>query len=257
MTETLKLCLSLMDLTSLKSQDTISSIEAFVSKVNGFPQAFPGHPLPAGICVYPNFVATVKKQLQAPGVRIVAVSGAFPASQSFREVKLLETRMALADGADEIDIVLALNAFLDGDRAAAADEIRVQKALVGDRTLKVILETGVLKEPERIYDASMLAMESGADFIKTSTGKVEVGATPEAAEAMCRAIRDYARQTGRKVGFKAAGGISTTEQALTYVDIVRETLGSEWLNSGLLRLGVSRLGNHLLSSLSGRAVSYF
>ncbi|MBO7510093.1 MAG: deoxyribose-phosphate aldolase [Bacteroidales bacterium] len=255
--ETLKLCLSLMDLTSLKSQDTLSSIQAFVSKVNDFPQAFPGHPLPAGICVYPNFVATVKKRLQVPGVRVVAVSGAFPASQSFLEVKLLETRLAVADGADEIDIVLALNAFLNGNAAAAAAEIRAQKELVGDRTLKVILETGVLKDPKRIYDASMLAMEAGADFIKTSTGKMEIGATPEAAEAMCRAIRDYARQTGRKVGFKAAGGISTTQQALIYVDIVRDTLGPQWLNPALMRLGVSRLGNQLLSSLSGQAVSYF
>lgn len=255
--ETLNLCLSLMDLTSLKSQDTSSSIQAFVSKVNDFPQAFPGHPLPAGICVYPNFVATVKKRLQVPGVRVVAVSGAFPASQSFLEVKLLETRLAVADGADEIDIVLALNAFLNGNAAAAAAEIRAQKELVGDRTLKVILETGVLKDPKRIYDASMLAMEAGADFIKTSTGKMEIGATPEAAEAMCRAIRDYARQTGRKVGFKAAGGISTTQQALTYVDVVRDTLGPQWLNPALMRLGVSRLGNQLLSSLSGQAVSYF
>lgn len=255
--ETLKLCLSLMDLTSLKSQDTLSSIDVFVDKVNRFPQAFPGHPLPAGICVYPNFVATVKKRLQVPGVRVVAVSGAFPASQSFLEVKLLETRLAVADGADEIDIVLALNAFLNGNAAAAAAEIRAQKELVGDRTLKVILETGVLKDPKRIYDASMLALEAGADFIKTSTGKVEIGATPEAAEAMCRAIRDYARQTGRKVGFKAAGGISTTQQALTYVDVVRDTLGPQWLNPALMRLGVSRLGNQLLSSLSGQAVSYF
>ena len=255
--ETLKLCLSLMDLTSLKSQDTPSSVKAFVDKVNRFPQAFPGHPLPAGICVYPNFVATVKKCLQVPGVRVVAVSGAFPASQSFLDVKLLETRLAVANGADEIDIVLALNAFLNGDAAAAADEIRAQKALVGDRSLKVILETGVLKDSERIYDASMLAMEAGADFIKTSTGKVEVGATPEAAEAMCRAIRDYARQTGRKVGFKAAGGISTAQQALSYVDIVRDVLGPQWLNPALMRLGVSRLGNQLLSALSGQAVSYF
>lgn len=255
--ETLKLCLSLMDLTSLKSQGTPSSIDVFIDKVNRFPQAFPGHPLPAGICVYPNFVATVKKRLQVPGVRVVAVSGAFPASQSFLEVKLLETRLAVADGADEIDIVLALNAFLNGNAAAAAAEIRAQKELVGDRTLKVILETGVLKDPKRIYDASMLAMEAGADFIKTSTGKMEIGATPEAAEAMCRAIRDYARQTGRKVGFKAAGGISTTQQALTYVDVVRDTLGPQWLNPALMRLGVSRLGNQLLSTLSGRTVSYF
>ena len=255
--ETLKLCLSLMDLTSLRSQDTPSSIEAFVDKVNRFPQAFPGHPLPAGICVYPNFVSTVKNCLQVSGVRVVAVSGAFPASQSFPDVKLLETRMAIADGADEIDIVLALNAFLNGDPTGASAEIRAQKEAVGERTLKVILETGVLKDAERIYDASMLAMEAGADFIKTSTGKVEVGATPEAAEAMCRAIRDYARQTGRKVGFKAAGGISTAEQALAYVDIVRDMLGPEWLNPALMRLGVSRLGNQLLSALSGQTVSYF
>lgn len=257
MTETLNLCLSLMDLTSLKSQDTPSSIKAFVSKVNDFPQAFPGLPFPAGICVYPNFVSMVKGQLQVPGVRVVAVSGAFPASQSFLDVKLLETRMAVAEGADEIDIVLALNAFLNGDMAAAATEIRAQKEIVGDRTLKVILETGALKDPKQIYDASMLAMEAGADFIKTSTGKVEVGATPEAAEAMCRAIRDYARLTGRKVGFKAAGGISMVEQALAYVDIVRDVLGPQWLNPALMRLGVSRLGNQLLSSLSGQTVSYF
>ncbi len=255
--ETLNLCLSLMDLTSLKSQDTSSSVEAFVDKVNRFPQAFPGHPLPAGICVYPNFAGTVRSCLKVPGVKVVCVSGCFPASQSFLDVKLMETRLALADGADEIDIVLALNAFLNGDAAGAAEEIRAQKALVGDRTLKVILETGVLKDAQLIYDASMLAMEAGADFIKTSTGKVEVGATPEAAEAMCRAIRDYARQTGRRVGFKAAGGISTAQQALSYVDIVRDMLGPQWLNPALMRLGVSRLGNQLLSALSGQNVSYF
>lgn len=246
-----------MDLTSLKSQDTPASIGAFVQKVNDFPRLFPGLPLPAGLCVYPNFAAVVKDRLQVPGVRIVCVSGAFPASQSFREVKRLETRMAVENGADEIDIVLALNAFLAGDCESAAAEIREQKALVGSRTLKVILETGELTAPGQIFDASMLAMEAGADFIKTSTGKTAVGATPQAAGEMCRAIRDYARKSGRKVGFKAAGGISTVEQALTYVEIVRRELGEEWLNPSLMRLGVSRLGNHLLSALRGETVSYF
>lgn len=246
-----------MDLTSLKSRDTSASIGAFVQKVNDFSRHFPGFPLPAGICVYPNFAETVRDSLQVPGVRIVCVSGAFPASQSFREVKLLETRMALERGADEIDIVLPLNAFLAGDDAGAATEIRDQKALVGNRTLKVILETGELADPGQIYTVSMLAMEAGADFIKTSTGKTAVGATPEAAVAMCRAIADYARKSGRKVGFKAAGGISTAEQAMTYVEIVRQELGEEWLNPSLMRLGVSRLGNHLLTALKGEAVSYF
>lgn len=255
--EKLKLCLSLMDLTSLKNQDTPTSIQQFVQKVNDFPKAFPGLPLPAAICIFPNFVATAKKCLTAPGVHIGAASAAFPTSQSFREVKQLETRLSMENGADEVDIVLSLSDFFSGNYEAVSAEIREQKAIVGNHPFKVILETGLLKDPKLIYEASMLAMEAGADFIKTSTGKVEVGATPEAAEVMCRAIRDYVGRTGRKVGFKAAGGISTVDQALCYVNIVEEILGKEWLNSGLMRLGVSRLGNQLLSALSGQTVSYF
>ena len=263
--EVLKLCFSIMDLTTLKSNDTRASVKALVEKANGVMEAFPGYPLPASICVYPNFASVVRDVRCCPELHVTTVAACFPSSQSFLDVKVQECRLAVRDGADEIDIVLALNHFLAGEYDAAAEEIvAVRKALdeEGEKagrkiTLKVILETGLLADPELIARASFLAMEAGADFIKTSTGKVEVNATPTAALVMCECIRLFNLKTGRKVGFKAAGGISNAKDALEYYHIVSSVLGEEWLNKELFRFGVSRLGNSLVSAIEGKAVYYF
>lgn len=263
--EVLKLCFSIMDLTTLKSNDTRASVKALVEKANGVREAFPGYPLPASICVYPNFASVVRDVRCCPELHVTTVAACFPSSQSFLDVKVQECRLAVRDGADEIDIVLALNHFLAGEYDAAAEEIvAVRKALdeEGEKagrkiTLKVILETGLLAEPDLIARASFLAMEAGADFIKTSTGKVEVNATPTAALVMCECIRLFNLKTGRKVGFKAAGGISNAKDAIEYYHIVASVLGEEWLNKELFRFGVSRLGNSLVSAIEGKAVYYF
>ena len=263
--EMLKTCFSLMDLTTLKATDTVASVRALVEKVNGLKAAFPAYPLPASVCVYPNFAATVAAVRADPALHVTTVAGCFPSSQSFLSVKMAECVAAVEDGADEIDIVLALNAFLAEDYAAAGEEIAAMRrcidetaARLGRRVvLKVILETGLLVTPERIAAASFLAMENGADFIKTSTGKVEVNATPVAAWVMCECIRRFCDKTGRKVGFKAAGGLSTAEDAACYYGIVATLLGPAWLNKELFRFGVSRLGNSLISAAEQQTVSYF
>lgn len=261
----LKNCFSLMDLTTLHATDTVSSVKKLVGKVNDLPQSYPTYPLPASICVFPNFAGTVAAERLDPAVHVTAVAGCFPASQSFLEVKIRECELAVEQGADEIDIVLALNAFLAGDLSAASEEIVAMRKAVdaaGARlgrpvVLKVILETGLLVSPANIAAAAFLAMEAGADFIKTSTGKVEVNATPMAAVVMCEAIRAYYKKTGRKVGFKAAGGISSAKDALCYYSIVSTVLGPEWLNKDLFRFGVSRLGNSLMSAIEQNTVTYF
>ena len=258
-------CLSLMDITTLQTQDTPSSVRKLVSKVNAFAKDYPSYPLPASICVYPNFASVVRDALQVPGVHVTTVAGCFPSSQSFLEVKARECELAVQGGADEIDIVLDLGAFLDGDEEAARTEIRTMRAAVdaaaaacGRKVVfKVILETGLLVSHARIAAASFLAMEEGADFIKTSTGKVSVNATPVAAYVMCECIRLFEQQTGRKVGFKAAGGISTAKDAVCYYSIVKTLLGEEWLNKDLFRFGVSRLANALMSAIEQKTVTYF
>ena len=258
-------CLSLMDLTTLQTQDTPSSVRKLVSKVNAFPRLYPDYPLPASICVYPCFAPVVRAALEAPSVHVTAVAGGFPSSQSFLEVKVRECALAVSSGADEIDIVLNLGAFLDGDLEGARAEIRAMRAAVdaaasacGRRVVfKVILETGLLVTPDAIAAASFLAMEEGADFIKTSTGKVSVNATPMAAYVMCECIALFAQQTGRKVGFKAAGGISTARDAVSYYSIVKTVLGEEWLCPDLFRFGVSRLANALMSAIEQKTVTYF
>lgn len=263
--EVLKQCFSMMDLTTLHPQDTVQSVEKLVRKTNGIPEAFPGYPLPASICVFPNFAATVRDSRAFPEVHVTTVAGCFPASQSYLEVKELECRLAVRNGADEVDIVLALNSFLAGDYDTASNEIRTMKAAIDEEAaaqgrkvvLKVILETGVLRTPELIAEASFLAMESGADFIKTSTGKVDLNATPVAAYVMCECIRKYYDVTGRKVGFKAAGGISTAKDALCYYFIVSSVLGKDWLCKDLFRFGVSRLGNNLIGAIEQKTVNYF
>ncbi len=263
--EVLKECFSIMDLTTLSPKDTPASVGKLVEKVNKFAADYPDYPLPASICVYPNFAEVIRKNRRDPAVHVTTVAGCFPTSQSFLAVKLQEIEMAVRAGADEIDIVLALNSFLAGDYETAGAEIRASRECI-DRVaaelgrpvvLKVILETGLLVTHERIADASFLAMENGADFIKTSTGKVEVNATPMAAYVMCQCIGKFYEQTGRKVGFKAAGGISSAMDAVCYYSIVSTLLGKDWLNKNLFRFGVSRLANQLLSAIEQKTVTYF
>jgi len=255
--EILAACIGHMDLTSLNSTDTKSKIEKMVEKVNNFPVNFPKYPSVAAICVYPNFAEVVKKKLNSQDVNIAVVGGVFPSSQSFLEVKIEECRIAVEKGADEVDIVLSLSHFIEGEYELAAKEISSIKKAIAPAHLKVILETGALSTPEAIEKASVLAMEAGADFIKTSTGKMEPAATPEAAIVMCRAIKEYYRKTGKKVGFKPAGGISTPHDAILYYAIVDTILGEEWLNPELFRLGASRLANNLLTELENRPINYF
>ena len=259
-----KQCFSMMDLTTLKTDDTPASVLKLVNKVNDFQLSRPDWPLPESVCVYPNF-ASVVKGAGLCDFNITVVSACFPSSQSFLEVKLKECEMAVEQGADEVDIVLALNAFLAGDYETAAEEIRQVRAAI-DRVaesqgrkvhLKVILETGLLRTPERIAQASFLAMEAGADFIKTSTGKVDVNATPAAAYVMCECIARYHALTGKKIGFKPAGGISSAADALCYYSIVSSILGKEWLNKELFRFGVSRVANSLIAAVDQATVSYF
>ncbi len=250
-------CLGLIDLTTLKSTDTFSSVRQFTEKVNHFHESFPSYPYPASICIYPNFAQTVKDTLSVPGVGITAVAGGFPASQSYLEVKCLESRLAVSHGATEIDIVLALNSFLDGDYDTCTQEIKEIKKAIGHAHLKVILETGALSTEENITKASFLAMDAGADFIKTSTGKMEPAATPFAAKIMCQCIKDYYLKTGRKVGFKPAGGISTASDAVLYYTIVETILGKEWLTPSLFRFGASRVANSILSELLKRTIIYY
>ena len=259
-----KECFSMMDLTTLKTDDTPASVTKLVNKVNAFQASYPEWPLPASICVYSNFAATVKEARKAD-FNITVVSACVPTSQSFLEVKLKEVEMAVEQGADEVDIVLALNAFLAGDTEAAAEEIRQVRRVIDEVAgkqgrevhLKVILETGLLRTPENIANASFLAMEAGADFIKTSTGKVDVNATPVAAYVMCECIAKYQAVTGRKIGFKPAGGISTAADALCYYSIVASVLGKDWLNKHMFRFGVSRVANSILSAVEQKTVSYF
>lgn len=258
-------CLSMMDLTTLRTEDTPASVEKLVGKVNSFMKEYSDYPLPASICVYPNFASTVRKGLVSSDVHVTCVAGCFPSSQSYLEIKVRECEMAVENGADEIDIVLALNSFMCGDYESARAEIRAMRAAVDAAgaqagrkvVLKVILETGLLVAPEKIAAASFLAMEEGADFIKTSTGKVPVNATPVAAYVMCECIRKYYAATGRKVGFKAAGGISNAKDAVSYYMIAKTILGNEWMNRDLFRFGVSRLANSLISSIEHKNVVFY
>jgi deoxyribose-phosphate aldolase len=211
----------------------------------------------AAICVYPNFANIVSQSLEVEEVGVACVSGGFPSSQTYTEVKVAETAMALHEGATEIDIVISVGKFLSGDYEGMCDEIEELKAVCGEKHLKVILETGALKSASNIKKASILSMYSGADFIKTSTGKMEPAATPEAAYVMCEAIKEYYAQTGRKVGFKPAGGINCVHDALVYYTIVKEVLGEEWLSNESFRLGTSRLANLILSEILGKETKFF
>ena len=255
--EVKKFLFNCIDLTTLNTTDSDESVMRFTEKVNRFDDEFPDLKNVAAICVYPNFAQVVKDTLEVEGINIACVSGGFPSSQTFTEVKIAETAMALADGADEIDIVIPVGAFLSGDHETMCEEIMELKETCKEHHLKVILETGALKTASNIKKASILSMYSGADFIKTSTGKQQPAATPEAAYVMCQAIKEYYEQTGNKVGFKPAGGINTVNDALIYYTIVKEVLGKEWLSNELFRLGTSRLANLLLSEIKGEELKFF
>lgn len=255
--EVKKFLFNCIDLTTLNSTDSDESVLKFTEKVNQFDNEFPDLKNVAAICVFPNFAEVVKDTLEVEEVKIACVSAGFPSSQTFIEVKIAETAMALMEGADEIDIVISIGKFLSGDYEAMCEEIMELKETCKEKHLKVILETGALQNATNIKQASILSMYAGADFIKTSTGKQQPAATPEAAFVMCEAIKEYYEQTGNKIGFKPAGGINTVNDALIYYTIVKEVLGEEWLSNERFRLGTSRLANLLLSEIKGEEIKFF
>ena len=256
--EVYKFCYSAIDLTTLSCNDSVKSVTEFARKAADFYQKYPEVPNVASICVYPAFVETVGLAVDGTPMRITSVAGGFPASQTFLEVKALEVAMAVENGADEVDIVMNVGHMLTGEYNEAANEVEVIRSEMSeDLILKVIIESGALKTPELIRKASLLSMLAGANFVKTSTGKIDVAATPEAAVVMCQAIRDYYQKTGRKVGFKAAGGVRTPEDGALYYTIVEEILGKEWLTTDLFRIGASSAANNILSAIKGETVKYY
>ena len=255
--EVKKFLMGSVELTTLKTTDSDESVLAFTERVNQFEAAYPALPHVATICVYPRFAKVVSETLEVDGVEIACVSGSFPSSQALIEVKTVETALAIKDGATEIDMVLSVGAFLSGDYETVCDEIRQMKDACGEQKMKVILETGCLKTAANIKTASILAMYSGADYIKTSTGKLEPAATPEAAYVMCQAIKEYYEQTGIQIGFKPAGGLNSVMDALIYYTIVKEALGEKWLTNQWFRMGTSRLANLLLSEVIGEETKFF
>lgn len=255
--EVKRFLLGSVELTTLKTTDSEESVMAFTERVNQFDEQYADLPHVATICVYPCFAKTVSETLEVDGVEIACVSGSFPSSQALIEVKVAETALAIKDGATEIDIVMPVGKFLSGDYEGVCDEISELKAVCGENKMKVILETGCLKTASNIKKASILAMYSGADYIKTSTGKLEPAATPEAAYIMCQAIKEYYKATGIQIGFKPAGGLNSVTDALIYYTIVKEVLGEQWLTNKWFRMGTSRLANLLLSEVIGEEVKIF
>lgn len=252
-----KFCYSAIDLTTLSCTDSHESVREFARKAVEFTEKYPNIPNVASICVYPPFVEDVGLEVDGTPMRITSVAGAFPAAQSFIEVKALEVAMAIENGADEIDIVLNPGLIISNHIDEAASEVELLCNEAKDVVLKVIIESGALKTPELIRRASLVSMFAGADFVKTSTGKIDVAATPEAAFVMCHAIKDYYEKTGRKVGFKAAGGVKTPEDAALYYTIVEEVLGKEWLTTDLFRIGASSAANNLISAIVDKPTKYF
>lgn len=247
-----------IELTTLKTEDSDTSVMAFTERVNAFDNEYPDMPHVATICVYPCFAEIVKDTLEVEGVEIACVSGSFPSSQARIEVKVAETSLAVKDGATEIDIVMPVGKFLSGDYEGMCEDISELKNACGkDVAMKVILETGDIKTASNIKKASILSMYAGADYIKTSTGKEKISATPEAAYVMCQAIKEYYDETDIQIGFKPAGGINTVMDAITYYTIVKEVLGEKWLTNKWFRLGTSRLANLLLSEIQGEEVKFF
>lgn len=255
--ETYKFLFSSIDLTTLSTDDSVSSVAAFTKRVNDFDNDYPQLKNVAAICVYSNFAEVVKTHLDVPGVDIAVVAAGFPSSQTFQAVKVADVALAVEAGANEVDIVMNVGLFRDQNYEDLSDEIIELKHTARKAKLKVILETGALKTAADIKKASLLAMYSEADFIKTSTGKIYPGASLEAAYVMCSCIKEYYEKTGRKVGFKAAGGVRTAQEALLYYTLVKEILGDEWLNQDLFRIGASSLANNLLSAITGEETKYF
>lgn len=256
--EVYKFCLSAIDLTTLTCNDSVESVTEFAQKAVTFSEAYPDIPNVASICVYPAFVETVGLAIDGTPMRITSVGGGFPASQTFLEVKMLEVAMAVENGADEVDIVLNVGKMLTGAYDEAANEVEmIRSEMDSDVILKVIIESGALKTPELIRKASLISMAAGADFVKTSTGKIDIAATPEAAVVMCQAIKDFYEKTGTKVGFKAAGGVKTPQDAALYYTIVEQILGEEWLTTELFRIGASSAANNLLSAIVGAPANHF
>jgi deoxyribose-phosphate aldolase len=256
-TDVHKFLFNTIDLTTLKSTDSNQSVAKFVERVNAFDEEYPQLKNVAAICVYPRFAEVVRSVLEVSEVDIACVSGSFPSSQTFTEVKIAETSLAVAGGADEIDIVFGLGDYFDNDYEGVCDDIIEQKQACRDARLKVILETGALKTAKDIKNASILSLYSGADFLKTSTGKEYPGATLEAAYVMAKCIKEYYEKTGTMVGFKASGGVATTQEAVQYYTVIKEVLGEEWLTNEYFRIGASRLANNLLSSILGEEVKFF
>lgn len=254
--EVYKTCFSLIDLTSLQETDTEEKITKMIQKVNDFDNHFPEIPSVGAVCVYPLMVGTVKSVL-TENIGIASVAAGFPSSQTFIEVKVAETAMAVAEGATEIDVVISIGKFLEGKYEEVYEELTEIKSACRNTHLKVIIETGDLMTATNIKKASILSMAAGADFIKTSTGKIPVAATPEATFIMCNAIKEWNEKNNIKVGYKPAGGIVTTEDAVNHYTLVKEILGEEWLNNSLFRLGASRLANNLLTDITESRVDYF
>ena len=246
-----------IELTTLSTTDTEEKVLRMVEKVNRFDREYPDIPHVAAVCVYPVFTELVSKSLEVDGVEITNVCGNFPSSQARMEVKVAETQLAVADGATEIDIVLPVGKFLSGDYEGVCDDISEMKQACGAAPMKVILETGDLETASNIKKAALLSMYAGADYIKTSTGKEKVSATPEAAYVMCQAIKEYYDKTGIQIGFKPAGGINTVMDAVIYYTIVQQVLGEQWLTNKWFRMGTSRLTNLLLSEILGKETKFF
>ena len=246
-----------IELTTLSTTDTEEKVLRMVEKVNRFDREYPDIPHVAAVCVYPVFTELVSKSLEVDGVEITNVCGNFPSSQARMEVKVAETQLAVADGATEIDIVMPVGKFLSGDYEGVCDDISEMKQACGAAPMKVILETGDLETASNIKKAALLSMYAGADYIKTSTGKEKVSATPEAAYVMCQAIKAYHEKTGIQIGFKPAGGINTVMDAVIYYTIVQQVLGKQWLTNKWFRMGTSRLTNLLLSEILGKETKFF
>ena len=256
-TDNLKKVFSLIDLTSLNTEDNTENIKSMALKVNDFKNHYSDMPNVAAICVYPSMVDCVSSNITVSDLGIASVGAGFPSSQTFLKIKIEECKQAIADGATEIDIVLSVGKFFEGDYEFCFNEIKDIKSAIGDNHLKVILESGALKSHQQIWEASILSMEAGADFIKTSTGKQNPAATLDAVYVMTKAIKAFHDVTGKKIGIKPAGGIGTKEDALAYFSIVKENLGEEWLNSELFRIGASRLANNLLTDIYQKEIKYF
>lgn len=256
-TENLNFLFKILDLTALNTDDKVDDIISLCNKVNSLRSDYPDLPSVAAVCIYPPFVGTVKDHLEEKSIHVASVAGNFPTAQTYLNVKKTECKEVINHGADEVDIVLSVGKFLNKEYDEVSEEIKEMKEAIGIKKLKVILETGLLNDYKTIQMASLVSMEAGADFIKTSTGKVNPAASYDAVYLMCQAIKAFYGKTGKMVGIKPAGGIRTVEDALSYFAIVKEVLGEQWLNSSLFRIGASRLANDLISGVAGKDVDYF